>query len=681
MVRILFKPWVLALLPTVVAILLLPQSTGKNSLEVAQSSLKNDYVSHADLDGDGTSERIIAGEGAAPYNMVAVQNSEGNWFDQWNIFGKYHPKVTRIFVGDFDQDKLCEIYIFSIRRDSLFLNVNEFFDTVGVHIEQLFVTRLGFVKNEITSETHSIGFFDSNGDGLQEYYFGITTGFGLAPRLLYSFNIKDRSLVTSPYTSININSPEMNDIDSDGRPELYGRVNASGNHHFKTPYSDYSTWIMVFDDQFQFKFKPIEFPGFGNSLKVQYLPESERILVNFSHGHASAESPKSQLLLYSPDGKRINSKLLSDYGLSSQTETITLQRDGRNVIALLSNPAIILDDNLAEIDKQPLSIDEPYVSYVRDLDDDGLPEVFLLSSAEKKALVYSSDLKVLYGELSVDSYEPWYFSALKDERGKTINLLSIGNNHRLIQVKINNWYWVGYLIYPGIYTISVMFVLLVMHVNAWQVKKNETVKRRIQELQLASIKSKLDPHFTFNALNAIGSMLKLEDRNVAYDYLTRFTRMLRQLITDSDRLYRPLSEELKFVSDYLTLEKMRFDEKFNFSIETCGELSGDELVPIMCVQIFAENSLRHGIMPMKKDGIILISTKRIDDDLIITIEDNGIGRKLAAANGPNLGKGIRLTREFYTILSESTPREVTFDIEDMPVGTRVRVRIPVNAGS
>ena len=119
-------------------------------------------------------------------------------------------------------------------------------------------------------------------------------------------------------------------------------------------------------------------------------------------------------------------------------------------------------------------------------------------------------------------------------------------------------------------------------------------------MQIRSIKGQFDPDFTFNALNAIGSMLQLEDRNIAYDYLSKFTRLLRQLLGDSDRIYRTLEEELEFITAYLQLEKIRFEEKFEFSIQVTEGVTKQEIVPIMCIQIFVENAIRHGIMPLER---------------------------------------------------------------------------------
>ena len=94
--------------------------------------------------------------------------------------------------------------------------------------------------------------------------------------------------------------------------------------------------------------------------------------------------------------------------------------------------------------------------------------------------------------------------------------------------------------YPGIYLILVLFIELLNRINTFKVVQKESLNRRLVTLQLQGIKAQLDPHFTFNTLNSVASLIYLEDRETAYDYMIKFTELLRGMLNDAERIYRSL---------------------------------------------------------------------------------------------------------------------------------------------
>jgi sensor histidine kinase YesM len=252
-----------------------------------------------------------------------------------------------------------------------------------------------------------------------------------------------------------------------------------------------------------------------------------------------------------------------------------------------------------------------------------------------------------------------------------------------LTLKGNIYYYLGYLAYPGIYLLFFFFIVLIKRINTLQVVQKESLNRRLVTLQLQGIKSQLDPHFTFNTLNSIASLIYLDDRQLAYDYMNKFTQLLRGLINDADRIYRSLGEELEFVTTYLDLEKLRFGDKFNYEIIISEHVSQRELVPKLVLHTFAENAIKHGIMSLEDGGMLKIGVEKDKDYLILSVEDNGVGRAKAEGQGTSTGKGLRLTREFYDILNQLNKMPIRHTIIDLynekgdSVGTRVEVWVPV----
>ncbi len=685
-IKILKSPWFLALLPAVVTVLLIPDFSSRYILSTEKSPRTEAQIVYEDLNGDGESEYVSTeSHDNIYYGRVNIADHQGSFHDQWNIKDSIDLRISGLFFGDHDGDKLKEIYLFSRKDDSLFLNVNEFFDPTGLHISRQFISMYG-IKGTKDISTHLFGMFDRNGDGKAELFFSITSGFGLWPRLVYSFDLESRALKTSPYTTININNPEMKDVDGDGRPEIFSETSASGNHHFPTPYSDYTAWLVVYGDDLQFKFPPIGFEGFANNLITNGITNPDfKGYVTMLGANPATSKEKSRLMVLSVAGKIIKERTFDELRIKDNPRMEMLPYKGQERIFVFSNPIIILDENLMVVSTLDLPKTEqtPAMSFpfIVDINRDGKRDLIVRLSDEKTYAVYNHDLKFMgtfnlpvnNGEQRVSVYQTTTDYKL---------LFKTMTQGYFVKLNENPYYFLSYFIYTAVYFAFVLFILIVQKITTAQVVKQEQQKRRIQELQLRSIKGQLDPHFTFNALNAIGSMLQLEDRNVAYDYLSKFTRLLRQLIGDSDRIYRSLEEELEFVTAYLQLEKIRFEEKFDFTIHVDEAITKKEMIPIMCIQIFAENAIRHGIMPLEQGGLVSIAVRKEKDYVVITIQDNGIGRKKADEDNPHNGRGLKMTREFYDILNQTNARPISYVIKDLydgekAVGTKAEVRVPV----
>jgi sensor histidine kinase YesM len=302
---------------------------------------------------------------------------------------------------------------------------------------------------------------------------------------------------------------------------------------------------------------------------------------------------------------------------------------------------------------------------------------------EERLIVYNSDLQKLAEGKFKTTGLGWrifdYFSS--DHIHKTY--ISSSNSGFFFDMKRNEFRFLGYFVYPGIYLLVLLFILLIKRINTLQVVQKESLKQRLVTLQLQGIKSQLDPHFTFNTLNSIASLIYLDDRELAYDYMNKFTHLLRGLIKDAERIYRSLAEELEFVTTYLELEKLRFGDKFNYEIHIGENISQREQVPKLVLHTFSENAIKHGIMSRNEGGLLKIMAEKEKNYLILSIEDNGIGREKAEGQSTSTGKGLKLTGEFYDILNQINKKPIKHFIIDLhdengeSIGTRVEVWVPV----
>jgi len=177
--------------------------------------------------------------------------------------------------------------------------------------------------------------------------------------------------------------------------------------------------------------------------------------------------------------------------------------------------------------------------------------------------------------------------------------------------------------------------------------------------------------------------------DVAYDYLSRFSKLLRMVLDNSEKTMIPLSSELETVRLYLSLEAMRFSQSFTYTIEAGENLEKDDIyIPSLLLQPFAENAIWHGLINKEGEKKLLIRFEENNDVLECVIEDNGVGRtKAAAIKQQKLGsarfasKGTRLAMQRIEILNRERPGSASIETIDLfdeagtAAGTRVVIRL------
>ena len=241
------------------------------------------------------------------------------------------------------------------------------------------------------------------------------------------------------------------------------------------------------------------------------------------------------------------------------------------------------------------------------------------------------------------------------------------------------WFFLFVLI-----ALSGYFLLFITEkVGEYRRLKISDTQRKIYELQLKSFQNQLDPHFTFNAITSLGTLIYTEEKEAAYDYLVKFSDLIRKILEGSDKISRSLKEELDFVRSYMELQKYRFRERFEYQINVGEDVNPGMQVPRMIIETHVENALKHGLMHSEKKGLIRIDIRKEAQALIIEITDNGIGRAEARKlNSSSTQIGLRVTGQFYTLINKYNRKKIIrqiidlYDEEGRPAGTKVIIKIP-----
>ncbi len=201
----------------------------------------------------------------------------------------------------------------------------------------------------------------------------------------------------------------------------------------------------------------------------------------------------------------------------------------------------------------------------------------------------------------------------------------------------------------------------------------ERLERSYAEARLNVLRLQLDPHFLFNALNAISAQLETEPR-LARRMIEHLGDLLRLSLEPGSRQQVPLCEELAFLEHYLAIQRIRFGSRLAVRLEVAADVA-DAMVPSLIMQPLVENAIRHGISQRAGGGTIVASAQRIGESLVIRVCDDGVGLPPGWSLERDAGLGLSATRERIPGLgSESTSR---FEVRPRSRGgTEIEIAFP-----
>lgn len=187
-----------------------------------------------------------------------------------------------------------------------------------------------------------------------------------------------------------------------------------------------------------------------------------------------------------------------------------------------------------------------------------------------------------------------------------------------------------------------LFLLLIYVVYRYKIEQNNkrnqrkldrvSLENNLNQSKLKAIKSQMNPHFFYNALNTIQSYILSNEKKQAVNYLSKFANLTRTILEMSEKEEVTLAEEIRTIGFYLDIEKARFDNDFDYTISEEGIETGEDLrIPSMLLQPYLENAIKHGLLHKEGDKKLEVIFKKEIGRLIITIDDNGIGRKKSMA--------------------------------------------------
>lgn len=356
-------------------------------------------------------------------------------------------------------------------------------------------------------------------------------------------------------------------------------------------------------------------------------------------------------------------------------------------------PGGVLEEPLETVSRIKLRYDQDVFSFEFTGIDFSNPEgnrhLFMLENYDKGWNLAGADRKVIYYNVPPGKY---IF------RMKVVNGYGVWSTRNIEVIITPPWWTTWWFRIGAILLIVGIFYSFVR----WQVRQkfNQQLERSEKDKQLAELRQKtgdlemqalraqMNPHFVFNSLNAINRFILENNKTQASEYLTKFSRLVRLILQNSQSTLITLESELDSLHLYLELEALRFDHRFAYSVNIAGDLDPDVLkVPPLIIQPYAENAIWHGLMHKEEKGYLEIDIRQVENNLVITVRDNGVGRKQSAARtGKSATKhksmGLSITADRIAHLQQAGVGApvVINDLEHgdgSPAGTEVIIKIPV----
>src|SRR5690554_535346 len=261
-------------------------------------------------------------------------------------------------------------------------------------------------------------------------------------------------------------------------------------------------------------------------------------------------------------------------------------------------------------------------------------------------------------------------------------------SHRLlVQNKLENSKQQNRLIVIILIVSLILFGAIFIIIRNRNKQEQLIKKQREIELQQTLLRTQMNPHFIFNAMSVIQSYIYDEDVVNSSKFLIHFSKLMRMILENNAKEFVTLEIELEIINRYLILQKMRFEDRFDFKILNDDFSDPTTIsIPPMLVQPFIENAIEHGDLDKVEGGLIKVNCQIVEDLFIFTVEDNGIGRKAALkkkkleSSGNHRSMAIELTQDRILLLNEKYKSKGYLRIEDLDsikgTGTKTTIAIP-----
>jgi len=677
LLNIIANPFFLAIPIAIVIILFLPNPSSKYKIELKKKQVADKMkskIEFCDLNGDGIDEKIIAFHNSVKGEAsIKVLTNEGINYDAWNFHGYFQKVSNNFYCTDINNDGYSEIFVFYYKDDSVLMAAIQPFPNRQILFDNRFITTVWRRDGNIDYTTSNFTVADLNNDKNNELVFILNAGFSRQPRSIFSYDFYNDTLIKSKTTGAFMSQLHIADINGDSIPEIYCGSSTPGNisDSIGIPYSDYYSWFFSFNHKLEPLFAPIKnvyYPSSVNSCTYKDTKGNNYIAVTYLDN-----ANKKQVIQVLDSDNRIYSERELIYPQTAKSNIISLMKNvtiddmGLILMGIDNNEFILINEKSEVIMKKDVYENAYSLRIKGDLNKDNKSE-FIFTTSGFDYIIYDHNLENPT-KLKTDILphtSTWFSTGIKHNGNKQDEIFIKTDNYlSFYTYSPNYFYYLKYLLWALIYGTVTFTLWFSQRLQNIQTKRKLQIEETINSLQMKTIKSQMDPHFMFNVLNGLANNVAAGKSNEAHNQILRFSQLLRSMMKRTDKIDISLVEELEFVKNYLELEKFRFKNDFEFTINIEKEVDKNIRLPKMLVQLLVENSIKHGLWDIAGLKKLNINIFRKAEKTHITVEDNGIGRKLAMKKTRGTGKGLKLIKDMITLNRKMGGKEITMSYTDL----------------
>jgi len=268
---------------------------------------------------------------------------------------------------------------------------------------------------------------------------------------------------------------------------------------------------------------------------------------------------------------------------------------------------------------------------------------------------------------------------------KAVTSDGLAGDEKVLLFTVEPAFWQTWWFIALMVLLLVATVLLIVRNVKLKERKRAALQLQLSALEMKALRAQMNPHFIFNALNSIQECIITKNTDTAYSYLSSFSKLVRMILENSEKQFISLEDEIETLRLYLSIEKLRFDDSFEYKIVIAPQVDVTFVrLPAMIIQPFVENALWHGLIQKKGEKKLLLSFRVEVNSLICVVKDNGVGRKHTeqTQNSRQIKKqsmGVKITEERLQLLETEASIRIN-DMEDrhgQPCGTEVTITIPL----
>lgn len=321
--------------------------------------------------------------------------------------------------------------------------------------------------------------------------------------------------------------------------------------------------------------------------------------------------------------------------------------------------------------------------YPFDIENDGVKEWLSIETDQKTVTIFDENFESPVRFKVPSTSNERLYPRLKEIAVNQNELyFTEGNNYYVYEYIKNPLYYFKYLLYLLTFMIILGLVWLIRKGQQLKIEKQRAIENEIAQLQIKSINNQIDPHFVFNAINTISEMTLLDNKLEADDFICKFSDFMRGTLKNSDKITSNLEEEINFTENFIKLQRIRFNKRFDYVINVEENVDLAMIVPKHVLFSYVENAIKHGLSKTKDKGMLKINVSVEDSQLLLVIEDNGPGiQKSETSKKNSTGNGLRIMEKMFELYYNLYKKRIhsklieLIDQNKNKIGLKVELRI------